>query len=478
MKKNILFFVAIVLFLNTHSQTVGVTNFMRLSPYSILNNPAYFLPYKGYVALPVISNLNFSIYNSGFSYNELFSADRVNGKPTRFSFNNIEKSLHGKNNFLGGNMNFQLLGFGFRVKDLFFAFDYRFIMEGSFKYNKEIFTFLNDCEQGRAYKYTQGSPVILDISPNLNIYQEMGLGIQAQITKRLYIGIKPKILFGIFNIKTDKLNAELCTNINEKTLYGNLDVDIKLASAIPFYERTSDGDIAFNFNNFNISDMALNCFSKNLGFAIDLGAVFRINQQIRVSASVTDLGFIKWKGVPMNYSIQTTGSRFKDMGFTYEQILEIFNHLDFNKEEFRFSVDGISSYKTMLTTKLMADIYFDLTPSNRFIFQMKGHFIGKNLLPQFTVAYNGTFFNVIDIVISYSLLKKSFDNIGLGLGLRLGPIHLYAGTDNVLSAFKILNAKRMNVTTGVLIDFPITKKVKEKELWSFFGNKKDKQENE
>jgi len=82
MKKNILFIIAIIFFLNTHSQTVGVTNFMRLNPYSTLNNPAYFLPYKGYVALPVVSNFNFSIYNS-FSYNDLFRIDRENGKPTR-----------------------------------------------------------------------------------------------------------------------------------------------------------------------------------------------------------------------------------------------------------------------------------------------------------------------------------------------------------------------------------------------------------
>jgi len=44
-----------------------------------------------------------------------------------------------------------------------------------------------------------------------------------------------------------------------------------------------------------------------------------------------------------------------------------------------------------------------------------------------------------------------------------------------LSACRILNAKRMNVTTGLLIDFPITNKVKEKELWSFFGNNDDSQ---
>jgi len=286
-------------------------------------------------------------------------------------------------------------------------------MEGSLIYNKEIFTFLNDCEQGRAYLYTQGSPMILDIAPNLNIYQEMGIGVQAQINNRLYIGIKPKILFGLFNLKTNRINAEFCTKINERTIYGNLDVDMQFSSVIPFYEIINNREIAFNFNN-NISNIVWNSFNRNLGFAIDLGAVYRINQQIRVSASVTDLGFIKWKASAMNFSINTVGTRFKDMGFTYDEILNILNNnqLDFNSDEFKFGYDEIYSYKTMLTTKLMTDVYFDLTPSNRFIIQMKGYCMGKNFIPQLTFAYNGTFFNLIDVVVSYSMLKKSFDNIG------------------------------------------------------------------
>ena len=127
----------------------------------------------------------------------------------------------------------------------------------------------------------------------------------------------------------------------------------------------------------------------------------------------------------------------------------------------------------MLTSKIMLDGYFDLTPSNRFILQFKGYIMGKNFLPQFTVAYNGSFFNVIDVVVSYSMMRKNFANLGLGLGFRMGSVHLYTGTDNILAAVNIFNATRTNATFGLLVNFPTRPKVKEAELRSLFRQKEE-----
>jgi hypothetical protein len=136
-------------------------------------------------------------------------------------------------------------------------------------------------------------------------------------------------------------------------------------------------------------------------------------------------------------------------------------------------LEEINPYTTMLTTKMMLDGYFDLTPSNRLIVQFKGYCLGKHFLPQFTVAYNGTFWNVIDVVVSYTMMKKSFANIGVGFGFRMGPVHLYAGTDNILAPINLLNAPKMNATVGLLVDFPVKAKVKEAELKSLFEKKEE-----
>ena len=458
---------------------------MRLNPYSSKNNPAYFLPYKGYVGIPGISNFNFSLYNTGLHLNNLIVKDK-NGTSIKFSPDKFVNSL-AKNNWFNTGIHLELIGFGFRVDKYFFSFSYQLKIDESFRYSKDLFGFLlqgNLAQNSNGdYLYTETSPAVLSIEPNLNIYQEMSLGIQGQISDRLYVGIRPKILFGLLNLKTKQFNAKVYTNPDDFTIYGNYNVEMKMASISPFY-KIENGVLKLNTGSFfDFSNIVNNSFSTNLGFAIDLGAVYRINQQIRVSASVTDLGFIRWKGTPLKMGLKTLDKEYIEFsGFNTEQIINfIHNGITINLDSIvnqNLILEETDAYSTMLTSKIMFDGYFDLTPSNRFIIQMKGYIIGKHLLPQFTVAYNGTFFNLIDIVVSYSFLKKSFDNIGLGLGLRLGPVHLYAGTDNILGTLNILDAKRLNVTAGLLIDFPITKKVKEKELRSFFGNKKTNQENE
>jgi len=493
MKKHIYLFLTIFSFsLSTFSQSVGITDFMRLNPYSNFNNPAYFTPYKGYVGVPGIANFNFSFYNSGLKYKNIIELD-AQGFPKTITPNKFFNSLHPTNNWLNTELNLELLGFGFRVEKLFFSFNYRLKFDERFKYSRDLLGFfipgnLAQKDNGE-YLYTKESPAILGISPNINIYQEMSIGFQGQILNRLYIGARPKILFGLINLKTENFQATIYSNPKDYTIYGNYDVSMNIASALPFYTKDANGNInlslgsLLNFEN-GVMGVVKNVFSKNLGFAIDLGAVYRINQQIRVSASITDLGFIKWKGTPLNISIKPLpdGKDYEFAGFTTNQISNfIKNGINISLDSIinnNFVVQGIDSYNTMLTSKIMADGYFDLTPSNRFILQFKGYIMGKTLLPQFTVAYNGTFFNFIDVVVSYSILPKDYSNLGLGLGLRLGPIHLYAGTDNVLAPLNLLNTSKLNATFGLLIDFPVKAKVKEVRLESIFKKKEVKREQE
>jgi len=495
MKKYIfLFLTGFFISLNTFSQTVGITDFMRLNPYSNLNNPAYFMPYNGYVGIPGISNINFSYYNTGLIYKNLIKTDR-DWNPIKFTPNKFVNSLHPTSNWLNTNFNMELLGFGFRVDKYFFSFSYRLKMEERFRYNRDLFGFLL---QGNLAQNSDGdylySPAILEIEPNINIYHEMSIGFQGQIFDWLYVGARPKILFGLVNVSTNRFNAKVYTDPDDYTISGNHDISMNVASVVPFYKKGANGSIELNseaLSNFG-NNILRNAFSKNLGFAIDLGAVYRINQHIRVSASLTDLGFIRWRGegAVLNIASNLLVNSFEFSGFTADQISDFIGdkekvkqYLSFdtivNIVNNNFDLNDPKAYNTMLTSKIMLDGYFDLTPSNRFILQFKGYIMGKNFLPQFTMAYNGTFFNVFDIVVSYSMMRKSFANLGLGLGIRMGPVHLYAGTDNILAAANILNATKANVTAGLLINFPVKAKVKEPEVnrfFSLFNTKESEQE--
>jgi hypothetical protein len=461
---------------------------MRLSPYSCKNNPAYFMPYNWYFGIPAISNMNFSFYNSGLHINKFIERDKY-GKAIGLTPNKFVNSLS-KNNWFNTDINLEMLGVGLRIGKSFFSLSYQFKMEERFRYSKDLFRFLFQGnlaqDKNGKYIYTEASPAVLEISPNLNIYQEIGIGFQRQIIEKLYIGVRPKILFGLVNFHTDNFQAKIWTNPVDFTIYGNYNVAMKAASVVPFY-KTENGDIILDTESFtDYWSLAKHLFSKNLGFAIDLGAVYRINQQIRVSASVTDLGFIRWKGTPLQMGIKSMDVEWNEFsGFQSEQLMNfIHNGFEFNFDSLintvnnNFYLEAAKNYSTSLTSKIMLDCYFDLTPSNRFIIQGKGYILGKNFLPQLTLAYNGTFFNLIDVVVSYSMMKKSYANLGVGLGIRLGPLHLYTGTDNVFAVVNLLNAKKTNATFGLLLDFPVKAKVKETELKILFKYYNEKSEKE
>jgi len=479
--KKYLYSIAVNLFfiVPVFSQSVGIIDFMRLNPYSNLNNPANFIPYNGYIAIPAISNINLSIYNSDLFYKNIIEIN-ADWKPT-LNLDKFAKSSV-KNNWLNTGASIELLGFGFRIKKSFFSFNYRLIVDGNFKYSKDFFGFLlyDDLakEKNGESLYSKNNPAVLDINPNISIYQELSIGFQREILKNFYIGLRPKILFGIYNIKTDNFYAKVYSDPTDYTVFGAYNVSINMASAIPFYNTQET--FSLNTPKFNTKQDILNlmndCFSKNLGFAIDFGAVFRINQHFRVSASVTDLGFIKWKGSPINMSIKplNNGEYTTISDLTTKQVVTSFKNgisIDFDSIA-NFTLKEIPSYKSMLTSKIMVDGCIDFTPSHRLILQCKGYILGKDFIPQLTVAYNGTFLNLIDLVVSYSILKNSYSNLGVGFGVRLGPVHLYAGTDNVLAAIHLVNAKKVNATAGLLIDFPVSAKVKESNLKCLFPKNK------
>src|SRR5690606_31748709 len=50
--------------------------------------------------------------------------------------------------------------------------------------------------------------------------------------------------------------------------------------------------------------------TKNIGFAVDLGATYQFSEKLSFSASLIDLGYINWNNNPENFKIN-------DFNFTY-----------------------------------------------------------------------------------------------------------------------------------------------------------------
>jgi hypothetical protein len=110
------------------------------------------------------------------------------------------------------------------------------------------------------------------------------------------------------------------------------------------------------------------------------------------------------------------------------------------------------SYVTATYAKIYFSGYYRINKHNAFTLMFRGDIIGRSFLPSFTLAYSGNFFNMLDVYATYSIIGNDYLNVGAGLGLRLGPIQLYAATDNILAAFSPLNSSLLNVQMGLMIN--------------------------
>ena len=208
-----------------------------------------------------------------------------------------------------------------------------------------------------------------------------------------------------------------------------------------------------------------------MGAAIDLGMTYRINNMFGVAASVLDLGFIHWT----SYCNQVTGSisetstqdndgHFVFDGVTSEDLAEFLENprelSDKIQEIFPIEVTETKAYTKSLASRFLVEGYCNLGKHHRLSALFQGRIVNKQFIPSFTVAWNGNFLNFFDLCVSYTMAKRSYTNLGLGVGFNLKVFHLYVATDNVFGFINkksiqrgILNSHNANVQVGLVFDW-------------------------
>ena len=438
--------------ISLNAQTDITTYFMRSNPYSNHENPASHIPFKGYFGIPAIGNLNINFTNTAFHYNNMFRRN-AEGFPEEFTVDKFVNKLHKTENWLNLSLNEEILGFGFRAKFLFFSFSCRTKVEQYLKFSKGIFELPL---KGNMNFLGENNPANMDLNISLNAYQEISLGVQAEIGKRLYIGARPKLLIGLANIKTNQLNAKIYTDPNDYSITVKYAADITAVSAFPSLSTGGSSLMQLGFNNWrNILD--------NYGFALDVGGFFRINDHFGVGAAVNNFGFINWKtpGIRLKSELSDQGHYYKDGGFFFDglntdQVTDIFSGnmsglFDSLKYYFPVKSEVYPGGKMWLTPRFNVEGYFQINPTHRFSAFFQGAVIGKSFYPRFTLAYSGKFGNIFEICANYSIMPSSYSNIGVGIGLSLGPVYLYVATDNIIGACTPLNASTLNAQFGLAI---------------------------
>ncbi len=412
-------------------------------------NPATMPATKVNIGLPVISSIYAQGVNSGFAWKNLFQLDANDSIDV-----NVDNMLSklGKRNLIMGNFQTDLLSFGFKSGQSYFSFNATEKVYGRFTYPKDFFELAWKGNGGFLGETADFSGLGLDAGG----YRELGFGYTRDIFDdgRLVVGGKLKYLNGTWNVRTKKSDIGLHTDADFFWLTANSDFQV---DASGFNTQAFGQDTSSTANNTPMNYL----IGKNHGMGIDLGAsYFVVPEKLKVSGSLVDLGFIRWKNDPINISSDQATFTFQGLDIT-----------DFPQDS---SLNG--AYFDSLATSIVDSMAGIFTPDSSYDaytaptiprFYIGGNYYINEKMdagmlfsgevykgtfrPSLTASYNLRISKWVALSASWSYANRSLMNAGLGVVLNAGPVQIYGATDNIFAFVLPKSVATSDTTNGLEI---------------------------
>lgn len=412
---------------------------MPMVPQSIYTNPSLMPTPKVYVSFPALSSIYFGLSHNGFAYKDI-----IRERPSDDSlYIDVDNALGkmAKKNYISTNFQLELFSFGFKVKKKnYFSVSISEKVAVKVGYPKDLFGLL---WKGNG-QYIGKTADFSGLGANITHYAEVGFGYTRVINDKLTVGIRPKYLLGMMNLYTKKSELTLKTAEEDYALTAksNLIVNSSLDSNI----YSKDG------NGFDPIGYFLN--TNNKGYAIDLGATYKLTQRISFSASVIDLGRIKWTTTPRNFV-----SPEAEYTFSGIDLNDFLSKADSNSSGIDKMTDSLKntfkltetneSYTSPVGTKIYLTGVFNLTPKDRVGALVRFEVFNGQLHPSYTLSYNKQIGSVLSLTANYSILNRSYSNVGFGMAVNLGFWQIYLTSDNVWGAFYPTTARNAIIHFGM-----------------------------
>lgn len=353
----------ISLFLFSSNKSIAqkdILYFLREAPQVMQYNPAI-TPCSNFYLSLMLGTTDIGVHTSGFSYHDLIHKHPVYSDSLQLDLEGFRSQLS-DNNFINFNYDMDLLGFGFKIGKNYFSYDLSLTLDARVNFSKGIFDLILEGSNANNGNIRLLDGHLLDV----NSYITNAIGYTREINDRLSIGGKIKLLSGIVNIHTNEANLELNFKDSEKiSAHGELDIltaniigDLSITS---LFNENASADFIVPENLNTILDHAMD----NVGLSFDLGASYRLLENLELSASVVDVfNFISWN----THTTQIINNKpFEEIVF--EGITSGIDSIETNFEtQINSLVDSISSALDIrtqnissYTTHLPMKIYFGAT---------------------------------------------------------------------------------------------------------------------
>lgn len=420
------------------AQNSQVLYFMNL-PQNHLLNPALRPSNSLYIGLPAISGINLNVNNNFVNFSDVFMKGKSGDEVVTFlhpdnNVNDFLKKINSKNS-IEPELTVQLFGLGFSAgKGIYMFLDINERIDGNVVIPGDIFKLaLKGNEQFVGSKIDLSS-----LRGDMKYYREVGFGFSKNFTNKLRIGVKGKVLFGIAGFSID--NNSLGITVNEDythTLDADLVANISAPVSITMKPDNTVDKVTFDDARFkktsNIIDFALGL--KNIGLGLDIGATYDISSRVVVSAAITDLGYIKWKGDVSNLQAK---SNFVFSGLNMTDVVNGTITIDSLAQEMADSLknslkvsDSNDPFTTFLPVGVSLGGSYNVTKRFSVGLLSYSRIIGKQFRESVTLSTNLNLGNAFSTSLCYTIANHQFDNLGAGLAFRPGIFQFYFLADRI-----------------------------------------------
>lgn len=426
-------------------------------PQSSLVNPGADVSYKFYFGVPVLSGVSANMGSSSFSAYDLF-AD--NGIDFTDKVRNVINNSSGKDK-AQVNQQLEIFSGGFRVGG---TDSQSYISFGAY----QEFDFL---------MYVPKDPAILALDGNrnhigksfnlsdLNVRAEVlsvfHVGFHKKLNEKLVLGGRAKIYSSGANATSTKNSGFIYTgqsagtpNIYTQTIVS--DLELKTSGISKFTKDEYEGSIP--------SDIAHNTFfNGSLGLGLDAGLTYYFKENLQLTASVVDFGFIR-----QSKDLETI--RYKGT-YNYEGVNPSFDGADEPEDIFDEFDKAIpreklyNKYTTWRPTKFYSSLQYSFGErrsdddcnckgkiTKKYVNSVGGQLFAMSMPVEpfvaLTAFYQRNIFDKLDVKATYTVDSYSSKNIGLGVAGTLGKLNMYLLVNNLLELKDVSKANSMAFQVG------------------------------
>ena len=400
-------------------------------------NPANINPELFNVGVPFLSNGFVGFGNSGFRVNKLLR--KRTDDSLAINVDDFVNNVLSKNNYLNINASYEILSGGYNWNKWYFTFVWTDKASAQIGYPRNLFQFL-----------AEGNGAHLDETIEINRlkgkilhYREWAFGAARPIDDKWTVGAKVKVLWGKSSVYAKELNGSIYTDPDTYFITTTNSIDYN--QSLP--ESITDSSVDFNYFRYGLG-------LKNPGMAIDLGASYKFDDKFTFSASILDLGSIRWKNNMQNYRSDEVSWTFKGIDIN-DYIGADQDVIDTKFKEFQDSlIDNFAVKKseTRFWTPLSPKVYlaasYVIDAQQTAGALLRTDFFNKSMHPQLSLSYMYKINQYFTTAASYSIGYRNWANLGLGFVANYGPMQFFLSSDNFIGAIAPASVRMTSVRFG------------------------------